>query len=112
MSSSDEDHRATSNDLEQEEINRNETLSDRITETINEQQQESATSPSIETNVETNQTEINLNKTVIAEASFTDEAPIDQQSDVKRPSVARILVKPGQIFRVQVNNQVEEIRGN
>jgi hypothetical protein len=28
-----------------------------------------------------------------------------------RSSIARILVKPGQIFRVQVDNEVKEVHG-
>ena len=48
---------------------------------------------------------------VTAEASFTEATSADLQPGATRSSVARILVKPGQIFRVQVDNEVKEVHG-
>ncbi|CAF1546464.1 unnamed protein product [Adineta steineri] len=46
-----------------------------------------------------------------AEASFTEATSADLPLGTPRSSVARILVKPGQIFRVQVDNEVKEVHG-
>ena len=46
-----------------------------------------------------------------AEASFTEATSADLPLGTSRSSVARILVKPGQIFRVQVDNEVKEVHG-
>ena len=48
---------------------------------------------------------------VTAEASFTEATSVDLQPGATRSSVARILVKPGQVFRVQVDNEVKEVHG-
>ncbi|CAF1331994.1 unnamed protein product [Adineta steineri] len=48
---------------------------------------------------------------VTAEASFTEATSADLPIGATRSSVARILVKPGQIFRVQVDNEVKEVHG-
>lgn len=48
---------------------------------------------------------------VTAEASFSEATSIDLPVGATRSSVARILVKPGQIFRVQVDNEVKEVHG-
>jgi hypothetical protein len=48
---------------------------------------------------------------VTAEASFTEATLADLPPGATRSSVARILVKPGQIFRVQVDNEVKEVHG-
>ncbi|CAF0973379.1 unnamed protein product [Adineta ricciae] len=48
---------------------------------------------------------------VTAEASFTEATSADLPLGATRSSVARILVKPGQIFRVQVDNEVKEVHG-
>lgn len=45
---------------------------------------------------------------ITAEASFTEANSADS---APRSSIARILVKPGQIFRVQVDNEVKEVHG-
>jgi hypothetical protein len=56
-------------------------------------------------------TTINSTNMVTAEASFTEATPADLPLGATRSSVARILVKPGQIFRVQVDNEVKEVHG-
>lgn len=48
---------------------------------------------------------------VPAEASFTEATSADIPVGATRSSVARILVKQGQIFRVQVDNEVKEVHG-
>jgi hypothetical protein len=48
---------------------------------------------------------------VTAEASFSEATSADIPLGATRSSVARILVKPGQIFRVQVDNEVKEVHG-
>lgn len=48
---------------------------------------------------------------ITAEASFTEATSADLPLGASRSSVARILVKPGQIFRVQVDNEVKEVHG-
>jgi hypothetical protein len=55
--------------------------------------------------------EINSTNMVTAEASFTEATSADLPLGATRSSVARILVKPGQIFRVQVDNEVKEVHG-
>ncbi|CAM4797813.1 unnamed protein product [Rotaria magnacalcarata] len=60
----------------------------------------------------TNTTIINSTNVTTAEASFTEATPADLPLGATRSSVARILVKPGQIFRVQVDNEVKEVHGN
>ena len=45
------------------------------------------------------------------ETSFIEATPVEAPSGAPRSSVARILVKPGQIFRVQVDNEVKEVHG-
>lgn len=40
-----------------------------------------------------------------------DETSIDLPVGATRSSVARILVKPGQIFRVQIDNEFKEVHG-
>lgn len=54
---------------------------------------------------------INSTNMITAEASFTEATPADLPAGATRSSVARILVKPGQIFRVQVDNEVKEVHG-
>ncbi|UJR33220.1 hypothetical protein I4U23_020675 [Adineta vaga] len=48
---------------------------------------------------------------VTAEASFSEATSADLPLGAPRSSIARILVKPGQIFRVQVDNEVKEVHG-
>ena len=48
---------------------------------------------------------------VTAEASFSEATAADLPLATPRSSIARILVKPGQIFRVQVDNEVKEVHG-
>ena len=48
---------------------------------------------------------------ITAEASFTEATSADLPLGASRSSIARILVKPGQIFRVQVDNEVKEVHG-
>lgn len=54
---------------------------------------------------------IHSNNLVTAEASFTEATSADIPVGATRSSVARILVKQGQIFRVQVDNEVKEVHG-
>ncbi|CAF0733135.1 unnamed protein product [Rotaria sordida] len=78
------------------------------------------------TNSESEQTDITTDNTIdeisetnkipstnmiTAEASFTEATSADLPLGTSRSSVARILVKPGQIFRVQVDNEVKEVHG-
>jgi hypothetical protein len=59
----------------------------------------------------TTTTILNSANMVTAEASFTEATSADIPLGATRSSVARILVKPGQIFRVQVDNEVKEVHG-
>ncbi len=59
----------------------------------------------------TTTTLLNPANMVTAEASFTEATSADIPLGATRSSVARILVKPGQIFRVQVDNEVKEVHG-
>lgn len=54
---------------------------------------------------------INSTNMVTAEASFTEATSADLPLGASRSSIARILVKHGQIFRVQVDNEVKEVIG-
>jgi hypothetical protein len=54
---------------------------------------------------------INSMNMITAEASFTEATSADLPLGTPRSSIARILVKPGQIFRVQVDNEVKEVHG-
>ncbi|CAF2407005.1 unnamed protein product [Rotaria sp. Silwood2] len=58
---------------------------------------------------ETNKTQ--STNMINAEASFTEATSADLPLGTPRSSIARILVKPGQIFRVQVDNEVKEVHG-
>ena len=60
---------------------------------------------------ETTPTATNSMNMITAEASFIEATPADVPLGAPRSSVARILVKPGQIFRVQVDNEVKEVHG-
>jgi hypothetical protein len=60
---------------------------------------------------DTTQPTINSSNMVTAEASFTEATSSDLPLGTSRSSIARILVKPGQIFRVQVDNEVKEVHG-
>ncbi|CAF0731026.1 unnamed protein product [Adineta ricciae] len=60
---------------------------------------------------DTSTSTINSTNMITAEASFTEATSGDLPSGAPRSSVARILVKPGQIFRVQVDNEVKEVHG-
>jgi hypothetical protein len=60
---------------------------------------------------DTTSTAINSTNMVTAEASFIEATSADLPLGASRSSVARILVKPGQIFRVQVDNEVKEVHG-
>ena len=51
------------------------------------------------------------NQMITAEATFTEATSADLPLRSTCSSVARILVKPGQVFRVQVDNKVEEVHG-
>ena len=51
------------------------------------------------------------NQMITAEATFTEATSADMPLRSTCSSVARILVKPGQVFRVQVDNKVEEVHG-
>ena len=53
----------------------------------------------------------NSTNMITAEASFTEATSADIPLGATRSSVARILVKPGQVFRVQVDNEVKEVHG-
>ena len=65
-----------------------------------------------ETDIITNNiSEKDATNMVTAEASFTEATSADLPLGASRSSVARILVKPGQIFRVQVDNEVKEVHG-
>jgi hypothetical protein len=57
------------------------------------------------------QSTINSMNMITAEASFTEATSADLPLGTPRSSIARILVKPGQIFRVQVDNEVKEVHG-
>lgn len=54
---------------------------------------------------------LNNNQMITAEASFSEATAADLPLATPRSSIARILVKPGQIFRVQVDNEVKEVHG-
>ena len=60
---------------------------------------------------DTDTTSGNSANMVTAEASFTDATSADLPIGAIHSSVARVLVKPGQIFRVQVDNEVKEVHG-
>jgi hypothetical protein len=60
---------------------------------------------------DTTQPTSNSTNMIIAEASFTEATAADLPVGAPRSSIARILVKPGQIFRVQVDNEVKEVHG-
>jgi len=60
---------------------------------------------------DTIQSPVNSTNMITAEASFTEATSADLPLGAPRSSVARILVKPGQIFRVQVDNEVKEVHG-
>jgi len=57
------------------------------------------------------QSTMNSMNMITAEASFTEATSADLPLGTPRSSIARILVKPGQIFRVQVDNEVKEVHG-
>jgi hypothetical protein len=61
--------------------------------------------------IDTTQPTINSTNMITAEASFTEATSADLPLGAPHSSVARILVKPGQIFRVQVDNEVKEVHG-
>jgi hypothetical protein len=61
--------------------------------------------------IDPTQPTINLTNMITAEASFTEATAADLPLGTPRSSIARILVKPGQIFRVQVDNEVKEVHG-
>jgi len=99
-------------------------LSTNISEEKNEEQ--IPTTESEETDITTNNINDGISETdttattttllnpanmVTAEASFTEATSADIPLGATRSSVARILVKPGQIFRVQVDNEVKEVHG-
>jgi len=98
-----------------------ETLSNNISEEKIEEQNlpsESEETDIITNNINNNNddipeidTTINSTNMVTAEASFTEATSADIPLGATRSSVARILVKPGQIFRVQVDNEVKEVHG-
>jgi len=60
---------------------------------------------------DTTQPTISSTNMITAEASFTEATSADLPLGTPRSSIARILVKPGQIFRVQVDNEVKEVHG-
>ncbi len=60
---------------------------------------------------DTIQPTLNSTNMITAEASFTEATSADLPLVTPRSSIARILVKPGQIFRVQVDNEVKEVHG-
>jgi len=64
-----------------------------------------------ETETDTIESTINSTNMITAEASFTEATAADLPLGAPRSSIARILVKPGQIFRVQVDNEVKEVHG-
>jgi hypothetical protein len=61
--------------------------------------------------IDTTQPTINSTNMITAEAAFTEATSADLPLGTPRSSIARILVKPGQIFRVQVDNEVKEVHG-
>ncbi|CAF1231048.1 unnamed protein product [Adineta steineri] len=65
----------------------------------------------ISDDIQETDTTISSTNMVTAEASFTEATSADLPIGATRSSVARILVKPGQIFRVQVDNEVKEVHG-
>ena len=60
---------------------------------------------------DTNTTSGNSTNMVTAEASFTEATSTDLPFETTLSSVARIFVKSGQIFRVQIDNEVNEVHG-
>ncbi len=90
--------------------------SPKISEEKNDEQIPSSESEEIDittNNVTDGDTTTLYNSThmVTAEASFSEATSADIPLGATRSSVARILVKPGQIFRVQVDNEVKEVHG-
>jgi hypothetical protein len=61
--------------------------------------------------IDATQPTVNSTNMITAEASFTEATSADLPLGTSRSSIARILVKPGQIFRVQVDNEVKEVHG-
>ena len=105
----------SSNHIEDQENALQET-SPKISEEKNDEQLPSSESEEIDittNNVTDGDTTTLFNSThmVTAEASFTEATSADIPVGATRSSVARILVKPGQIFRVQVDNEVKEVHG-
>ena len=107
---------ASTFDSSQGEDQENQTDSLPLEKISDEQQQ--ANSQSEETNLIDDETaeidptnSIHSTNMVTAEASFTEATSADIPVGATRSSVARILVKQGQIFRVQVDNEVKEVHG-
>ncbi|CAF1010621.1 unnamed protein product [Rotaria sp. Silwood1] len=73
------------------------------------EQTDITTDNTIDETSETNK--IQSTNMITAEASFTEATSSDLPLGTSRSSIARILVKPGQIFRVQVDNEVKEVHG-
>ncbi|CAF1351569.1 unnamed protein product [Rotaria magnacalcarata] len=89
-------------------VNSDEKIEEPLTVSESEQT-DIATENTIDELPETNQ--MQTSNMITAEASFSEATSADLPLGTQRSSIARILVKPGQIFRVQVDNEVKEVHG-
>ena len=103
----------TNDQQDNDEKNSDEKIQESIDVTESEQTDTTTGNTTNEDSPETDciQSSINPTNMITAEASFTEATAADLPLGALRSSVARILVKPGQIFRVQVDNEVKEVHG-
>ena len=126
MSSNNSDPSPESNDVKDQNINAikspvessdhsNQFAIDESKEQTNtcesEQTEPAAMSTCNQTSPECSRKEIHPKNMVTAEASFSEATAIDLQPGATHSSVARILVKTGQIFRLQIDNEIKEVHG-
>lgn len=78
-------------------------------ETVRTTESEETDLPTANNNEEISETD--TTNMIHAQTTFPEGNPTDPSLGTSHSSVARILVKPGQIFRVQVDNEIKEVHG-
>ena len=107
MDSSDQSNQETNHSIESETIIPSDNgTSEEATKTTESEEMDLPTA-----HVKEEISENDTTNMIHGETTFPDGTSADLSLGTSHSSVARILVKPGQIFRVQVDNEVKEVHG-
>lgn len=108
MDSSDQSNQETNHSIESDTIIPSDNgTSEETTKTSESEEMDLLPTANVNEEISENDT----TNMIHGETIFPDGTSVDPSLGTAHSSVARILVKPGQIFRVQVDNEVKEVHG-